>query len=78
MARDSGFGLLAVLAVLAAAAIGVTRFGFQAANKTANLSNNSTTVPAQLQDVTGTIVELLPVLVLVAGAGVLLSALDVL
>jgi hypothetical protein len=75
MAQDSGFATLTVLAVLAAVAIGVQRFGFQAANKTANLSNNST--PAQLQQFTGTVVELLPLLVLVAGALVLVSALDV-
>jgi hypothetical protein len=74
MAQDSGFATLTVLAVLAAVAIGVQRFGFQAANKTANLSNNST--PAQLQQFTGTVVELLPLLVLVAGALVLVSALD--
>jgi hypothetical protein len=75
MAQDSGFATLTVLAVLAAVAIGVQRFGFQAANKTANLTNNST--PAQLQQFTGTVVELLPLLVLVAGALVLVSALDV-
>jgi hypothetical protein len=74
MTRNSGFATLAVLSVLVAVAIGVQRFGFQAANKTANLSNNST--PAQLQQVTGTIVELLPLLVLVAGAVVFVSALD--
>jgi len=74
MASDSGFATLTVLAVLAAVAIGVQRFGFQAANKTANLTNNST--PAQLQQFTGTVVELLPLLVLVAGALVLVSALD--
>jgi len=74
MAQDSGFATLTVLAVLAAVAIGVQRFGFQAANKTANLSNNST--PAQLQQFTATVVELLPLLVLVAGALVLVSALD--
>lgn len=77
MARDSGFTTLAVLAVLAAVAIGVQRFGFQAAAQTSNLSNNSTT-PAQLQQFTGTVVELLPLLVLVAAAAVLLSAVDVL
>jgi len=74
MAQDSGFATLTVLAVLAAVAIGVQRFGFQAANQTANLTNNST--PAQLQQFTGTVVELLPLLVLVAGALVLVSALD--
>jgi len=74
MASDSGFATLTILAVLAAVAIGVQRFGFQAANKTANLTNNST--PAQLQQFTGTVVELLPLLVLVAGALVLVSALD--
>lgn len=76
MAEDSGFATLTVLAVLAAVAIGVQRFGFQAADQTSNLSNNST--PAQLQQFTGSLVELLPLLVLVAAAAVLLSALDVL
>jgi len=74
--EDSGFTTVTVLAVVVGVAIGVQRFAFQAADQTSNLSNNST--PAQLQQFTGLIVELLPLLVLVAAAAVLLSALDVL
>jgi len=74
MAQGSGFATLAIMAVLTAVAIGVQRFGFQAASQTTSLAGN--TPPGQIQQFTGTVVGILPLLVLVAGAAVVLSALD--
>ncbi|MEF8939629.1 MAG: hypothetical protein V5A22_07260 [Salinivenus sp.] len=70
MAR-SGFTLLSALAIAVVAAIGAQRAGFQAANRTTNLTSN--TSAGQLQQLTGTFVELLPLLMLAAVAALFLT-----
>lgn len=70
MARstNSPFVLLATLAVLTAVMTGVSRTGFNRAENATNSSDFANTTAGQLEVLSSSITELLPLLVLVVGA----------
>lgn len=76
MARptESPFVALVTLAALTAIMTGVSRTGFSKAENATNTTNTTfnATTPGQLEALTGTFVELLPLLVLVVGGIVVL------
>lgn len=74
MARDSPFVSLAAVAVVIVALIGITREGFGRAQNASGLNETefANTTAGQLEAFSGTLTELLPLLVLGLAAVVLL------